>query len=492
MRRSRRTKIILLAFGLWTVFVAFALWHLLVDSKPTVWVIHDDGTPNATQKARAMLKTDAGLVRLYPWILFGPYVALLAAYFPLERGRLKLSLPLNLGACGLFAVTCHEVNSRTSLKATNIVYLRSESISSMAGGTQKTNVVHIEMFQGGGGASVSDHIEKAIAAGGSMSAPSNLIGVIGQHDFSGAHLTNLLAQLPPAVRTGIKPPSPPGMAILPTFLDLLAYGAIIGLMHSVHYYRRFRERERSALVLESNLANARLSALRAQLHPHFLFNSLNAIAALLRRDPRLAEATLLALSDLLRLALSQAEKQEVPLREEMNFVNRYLEIQQTRFGDKLRVENEIAPAALDCLVPTLLLQPLVENAIGHGIEPAENGGLLRLTAQRRNGKLVMTVEDDGVGLMNKALDASSSENTSVAEESTVLPVVQSENRVMRVTSKNGTGIGLANLRARLETLYGRDQALEVTSRPERGVIVRIEVPWHCASALATNGASEPS
>lgn len=489
VRRSRRGRIVLLAFTLWTVFVAFALWRLLADSKPTVWIVHDDGTSNATQRARAMLKTDAGLVRLYPWILFGPYVALLAAYFPLERGRLKFSLPLNLGACGLFAVTCHAVNSRTSLKATSIVYVRSESTSSITSGTQKTNVMHIEMFQEGGGGSISDQIERSMAVGGAASgAHSNIIGIVDQHDFSAPHFTNLLAQLPPAVRPGLKPPPPPGVMLLPTLLDLLAYGAIIGLMHSVHFYRRFRERERSALVLESNLANARLSALRAQLHPHFLFNSLNAIAALLRRDARLAEATLLALSDLLRLALSQAEKQEVPLREEMNFVNRYLEIQQTRFGDKLRVEQDVAPAALDCLVPTLLLQPLVENAIRHGIEPAESGGLLRISAHRQNGKLVMTVEDDGVGLANKAVDVSGTEDTRVAEQSTALPAAHSESRVMRV-SKNGTGIGLANLRARLETLYDREQMLEVNSRAERGVIVRIEVPWHSASAFETTGTS---
>jgi LytS/YehU family sensor histidine kinase len=275
-------------------------------------------------------------------------------------------------------------------------------------------------------------------------------------------------------------------------LDLLAYGAIIGFMHSVHFYRRFRERERSALVLESNLANARLSALRAQLHPHFLFNSLNAIAALLRRDPRLAEATLMSLSDLLRLSLSQAEKQEVPLREEMNFVNRYLEIQQTRFGDKLRIEQDLAPLTLDCLVPTLLLQPLVENAIRHGIEPAENGGLLRITAHRQNGKLVMTVEDDGVGLTKQAVDVTYSTNATLADESTTLPLTRSEIPITRVTSRNGTGIGLTNLRARLETLYGREQALELVPRPQRGVLVRIEIPWHSETSIETNGASQPS
>src|SRR6267142_3481937 len=392
-RRSRRGRIVLLAFILWTVFVAFALTRLLANSNPTVWIVHDEGSPKSVQKAQAMFRADAGLQRIYPWILFGPYVALLAAYFPLERGRLKFSLPINLGACGIFAVVCHMVNARTSLKATNIMYVANESSLTITNGMRRTNVVQIEMFQGGGGVSISDQIEKAFAVTSvTNGAHSHFTGIVGQHDLADSRLTNLLAQLPPTIRPGLRPPPPPGVALLPTLLDLLAYGAIIGLIHSVHFYRRFRERERSALVLESNLANARLSALRAQLHPHFLFNSLNAIAALLRRDLRLAEATLMSLSDLLRLALSQAEKQVVPLREEMNFVNRYLEIQQTRFGDKLRAEHDIAPATLDCLVPTLLLQPLVENAIRHGIEPAENGGLLRIAAHRHNGKLVMTVE----------------------------------------------------------------------------------------------------
>ena len=130
------------------------------------------------------------------------------------------------------------------------------------------------------------------------------------------------------------------MSLRSTIVDLLAYGAVTGLVHSVNFYRRLRERERRALFLESNLANARLNMLKAQLQPHFLFNSLNAITALLRRDPRLAETTLVALSELLRLALSQSERQEGALREELEFVQRYLEIQQTRFGDKLRVEQD--------------------------------------------------------------------------------------------------------------------------------------------------------
>src|SRR5690242_4901475 len=188
-RRSRRRRIVLLAFLVWTAFVAFALTRLLANSTPTVWIVHDEGSPKSISKARAMFKADAGLQRTYPWILFGPYVALLAAYFPLERGRLRLSLPLNLGACGAFAVASHMVNARTSLKATSIMYVAKESATSVDIGTHRTNVVQVEMFQGGGGVSVSDHIEKALALPSvTNSVHSNFIGIVGQHDFTDPRL----------------------------------------------------------------------------------------------------------------------------------------------------------------------------------------------------------------------------------------------------------------------------------------------------------------
>jgi len=183
-RRPRRKRIVLFAFLLWTAFVAFALTRLLANANPTVWIVHDEGSPTSVQKARAMFRADAGLQRIYPWTLFGPYVALLAAYFPLDRGRLKLSLPLNLGACGVFAVACHMVNARTSLKTTSVMYVANESSLSITNGMRRTNVVQVEMFQGGAGISISDQIEKALAVTRSTNGPrSNFIGIVGQHDF---------------------------------------------------------------------------------------------------------------------------------------------------------------------------------------------------------------------------------------------------------------------------------------------------------------------
>jgi hypothetical protein len=486
-RRARRGRFVLLGFLIWTVFVGFALSRLLANSEPTVWVIHDERSPKSQQQARAMFRADVALHRIYPWIFFGPYVALLASYFPLERGRLRFSLPVNLAACAAFATACHFVNARMSLKTTNIVWVGNETISDGATGIRKTNITQIEVGGGGGvvaGGSYSEQVVRAFRfTNGANADQSNIIGIVGKHDFSDSHFTNLLAQLPPGIRAPLPPSGLPGLNFWPTFLDLLMFGATIGLTHSVHFYRRFRERERSALVLESNLANARLSALRAQLHPHFLFNSLNAIATLLRRDPRLAEAMLMSLSDLLRLALSQADRQEIPLREELNFIRRYLEIQQTRFGDRLRVEQDIEPTALDCLVPTLLLQPLVENAIRHGIEPTENAGLLRLTGQRDNGKLVLTVEDNGVGLATTRIELPETKPVDIAATTMLGPTETPISACPTVVRSNGNGIGLANLRERLETLYGTSQKLDLNSRSGGGVIVRVEIPWRPGGSL---------
>jgi signal transduction histidine kinase len=350
--------------------------------------------PAAAERFHAWFKADMGIQRVYPWILLGPYVALLALYFPLERGRLRLSLPLNIAACAAFVAASHEINTRTSVAEGNVTIITRQFGAGPLPGSHETD----QFFK----SAPANLPQPQLAENQSLPNPPDhdFLGIVirGHQDFSEAGMTNLLAELPRGVKPPFPPPGQPRISLFSILLDLLAYGAILGVAHSVHFYRRFRERERRALFLESNLANSRLDALRAQLHPHFLFNSLNAVATLVRRDPRLAEATLISLSELLRLALSQSERQEVPLREEMQFVQRYLEIQQTRFGDKLRVEQEIEPASLDCLVPTLLLQPLVENAIRHGIEPAENAGLVRLTARRQNGLLVLTVEDDGVGL----------------------------------------------------------------------------------------------
>ncbi|MGH7968888.1 MAG: sensor histidine kinase [Limisphaerales bacterium] len=469
---------------MWTAFVALAAWWLLrTHHGPSVFVVHEGEAlqPALADRFHGWFKVDLGLQRLYPWLLFGPYAALVVFLFPLERGRLRLRVPLNLAMCGAFAIACHVINSHTALTGATVVVFSSRHSPDVARNGESTNAVRVQMTRTGGDILVRQELSSNMGFGRVGQGGTGPIDGGWQQELLKAGMTNTVEQLRADFGSPPNPPKLPALALWPALMDLLAYGAIAGLAHSVHFYRRFREREHRALFLESNLAQARLGALRAQLQPHFLFNSLNAIATLLRRDPRLAEATLLSLSELLRLALSQSERQEVSLREELRFVQHYLEIQQTRFGDKLRVEQDVDPAALDCAVPALLLQPVVENAIRHGIEPAEKAGLVRLTGRRRNGRLVLTVEDDGVGLSAPAIDVAASTAVEAAADVN-LPMLRPEARPDALArQKPGTGIGLANLRARLETLYGADQCLELSSRPEGGVVVRIELPWRPAT-----------
>jgi two-component system, LytTR family, sensor kinase len=227
-------------------------------------------------------------------------------------------------------------------------------------------------------------------------------------------------------------------------LNLITYWVIAGLAQAVDYYRKYRDRELHALQLEARLAQAQLDVLRMQLHPHFLFNTLHAISTLVRKDPDGAERTIAQLSDLLRLTLETLGRQKSTVKDEMEFVERYLAIQQTRFGERLTVRQSIDAAALDALVPTQILQPLVENAIRHGIGPRASGGHLEITVARQNGRIVLGVADDGVGARSGAY----------------------EERV-----------GLSNTRARLKELYGADNHLTVATAPGAGFTVAITVPY---------------
>jgi len=240
----------------------------------------------------------------------------------------------------------------------------------------------------------------------------------------------------------------PQVRIADLHMTVLTYLAIVGVVQSAALWRKARERELRASQLESRLAQARLQALVAQIHPHFLFNTLHAISALVRSDPAAADRTISALADLLRLSLQSGDTQEVPLRQELDFLRRYLEIEQTRFEDRLRVAFDIAEPALAGQLPVLILQPLVENAIRHGLAPRTSPGSLRIAAARREGLLCVEIEDDGMGLPSEGVRE---------------------------------GVGLANARARLEQLYGRRALLDVGPRPGGGVRVELRVPWQAAT-----------
>jgi two-component system LytT family sensor kinase len=196
-----------------------------------------------------------------------------------------------------------------------------------------------------------------------------------------------------------------------------------------------------------------LQALRMQLHPHFLFNTLNGIAGLVRDQKNKQAVDMIAgLSDLLRYTLENAGKQEVPLREELDFLELYLDIQQMRFSDRLAVRMEVAPETLDALVPSLILQPLVENAVRHGVAGRASAGTVGVTAELEYGLLRIKVYDDGPGLREDW------------------------------TPESGGGIGLANTRARLEQLYGVRHGFTVRNRERGGVEATLAIPLRLASA----------
>ncbi|HEX7173804.1 MAG TPA: histidine kinase [Pyrinomonadaceae bacterium] len=231
-------------------------------------------------------------------------------------------------------------------------------------------------------------------------------------------------------------------------ISVLIYGTILGVGYAFNYYVKFREREARASQLESQLAQAQLHALKMQLHPHFLFNTLNGISGLVRDGSNKAAVQMIAgLSDLLRHTLDTEGQQEVPLRRELEFLELYLDIQQMRFPDRLRVQMEIAPETLDAEVPNLILQPLVENAIRHGIAPRAAPGTVGVRARRDERLLEIKVYDDGPGLRPNA------------------------------PTGEGGGIGLANTRARLAQLYGAGHRFDVRDRPEGGVEATIVVPF---------------
>jgi two-component system LytT family sensor kinase len=228
--------------------------------------------------------------------------------------------------------------------------------------------------------------------------------------------------------------------------EMMTYWAIAGLSHAVLYYRESHDRALHSAQLETKLVEAQLAALQQQLHPHFLFNTLHAVSALMHRDVEAADRTLMQLSDLLRLTLEHVGQTEVTLKAELEFVSKYLEIEQTRFADRLHVHFDIHPDALDARVPIMLLQPLVENAIKHGVSKKVGPGRIDITARPDGDKLWLEVRDDGAGLSETGLTALQK------------------------------GIGVSTTRARLQWLFGADCRFEF-HRLQEGLAVLVVIPW---------------
>jgi two-component sensor histidine kinase len=448
-RTARRRRRIGFFFVVWTGLALLAVSWLVrrsvaVDVSPNL-VIVGDTSANASlaQRIEDWFKlADINFHGMYPWILLAPYVFWLGSRFHLESRRWRVSLPVHLIGCALFAIACGSLAGEIGWGRKLVIRIATET--TMASG-DKPGIIATNRWTNG---------YTIISSG----TPTNWRGswgsaAVGQSSMPG----------PPVMIGGaaVGLDAPGGIGrhesfffwkqlasdSFSVFLNVFAYAALVGIAHAVHFYRESKEREGRAAVLEAQLTNARLNALQAQLHPHFLFNALNAISTLLRRDTRAAQDALASFSDLLRMALSHSTQPEVLLREDVEFLRRYVEIQQTRLGDRLRYEEEIDPQAMDCLVPALLLQPLVENAIRHGIEASPDPGVVRVVAQLEGERLLVTVEDSGAGLPTKEDQGDA-----------------------------GIGIGLQNLRSRLETLYGAKHRLAIDSRPEGGVIIHVEMP----------------
>ncbi|HEX8153353.1 MAG TPA: histidine kinase [Thermoanaerobaculia bacterium] len=240
-------------------------------------------------------------------------------------------------------------------------------------------------------------------------------------------------------------PKPLWRAVLDNFHSSLpTYFVILCGYYAVDYYVKYRDRELRTSQLETRLSQAHLQALRTQLNPHFLFNTLNTISSLMYTDVAAADAMMSRLSELLRLTLDKDAVPEVTLREEMELLERYLDIERIRFEDRLQVTLDIDPVTLGARVPNFALQPLVENAIRHGIAPRPEGGKLEISACRHEDRLEIRLHDDGPGLQ---------------------------------PSKRREGIGVANTRARLAQLYGEHHRFEMTNAPEGGLLVMISLPF---------------
>ncbi len=226
------------------------------------------------------------------------------------------------------------------------------------------------------------------------------------------------------------------------YSDVFTCWTLFAIRHGIGYYRLNRQRELLATQLEAKLALAQLEMLKMQLQPHFLFNTMHAISTLMYRDVEVADRMISRLADFLRLTLDSAGVQEVTLKREIEFLDKYLEIEQVRFGDRLRVETDISPSALDLLVPNLALQPLVENAVRHGIAPRAAGGLIHVIADVEQERLLIEIRDDGPG------------SPAFTER-----------------------VGLTNTRARLAHLYGSRARLQLEN-VAGGFRARLTIPVH--------------
>lgn len=242
-----------------------------------------------------------------------------------------------------------------------------------------------------------------------------------------------------------------GRFVVANFSEGIGIYLLIALTsYAIGYYRSYREGQLRTLQLEAQLSHAQLQALKMQLHPHFLFNTLHSISALLTKDVESARKMITRLGDFLRLTLENSGSQEVTLKQEMEFLSCYLEIERIRFQNRLVTRMDVGSQILEAKVPNLILQPIVENAIRHGIAPRSTPGLIEIEAKQLGDVLRIQVRDNGPGL----------------------PEHRTSDNLFK------KGLGLANTETRLERLYGADHLFNLSNNPDGGLIVTLEIPFH--------------
>ena len=233
------------------------------------------------------------------------------------------------------------------------------------------------------------------------------------------------------------------------YLGVMIYSLIVFAIHAFVFYQSFRAEEEQKLRVTAQLAEAELHALKMQLHPHFLFNTLHSISSLVLEEPPKANRMIARLGDFLRLTLEHSERQFVTLKDEIEFARCYLEIEEVRFSDRLKIEFDIDAETFRSEVPHLILQPLIENAVRHAVAPRAAGGFIKISAKRLKDAIRIEIADSGAG------------HDSMAAEG---------------VSNNGQGVGLANVRGRLKQLYGSNHKFEFDNNPAGGLTVILEIP----------------
>lgn len=454
----RWQKLLPAFFAAWTLLIGVALWWFqrYSDLDPGHVITYENtGKPFWLRFREWFTLARLNFHWAFGWVAFGPYVLWLASRYHLERGAmLRRSALLILVGIG-FVVGCGALNNLFGMgKDVLVVIGRTMTYDSREPGglTNRSKTFREETFtslivRSNGVQAPIPGFRASLGNDGQPMEMKALLEDLGLPTGSNAfgHARNLHVQHN----------APASRPALMTVLDVLAFVALAGLAHTFHFYRGYHERERQAAMLSARLNETRLRAIRNQLQPHFLFNALNGIATLVRRDPETGYEMLTSLSDLLRLALRRMDAQEIPLREEMEFVERYVQIQQMRFGDRLRVIKDVPQEYEDSLVPTLIVQTLVENAIKHGVEPSSRRATVEIRARADGENLTLSVEDDGMGLQHGT-----------------------------ETSSNGEGVGLRSLKERLAALYGSACTFALVAREPRGVLVRVTLPLRGALALA--------